>query len=388
MNVEERFLKYVTFATASDEDSNTFPSTDGQIVLADFLVKELISIGVEDAIRDENGYAYGHIPASEDGKDLPSIGLIAHMDTSPDAPGENVRPKTVKFDGKNLPMIDEKYIGEDMIVSDGTTLLGADDKAGVAEIIAACDRIINEGIKHGPISICFTPDEEIGQGADRFDFKRFAADFAYTVDGGELGGIEYENFNAAAVKLSVNGLNTHPGSAKGKMRNAVLYLNEFINLLPPAETPANTEGREGFYHVSYIKGTESSAELHMIIRDHDKEKFLKRKQFAEDAVQFLNKKYGEGTFILDIRDSYYNMREIIEKRMDIVTRAENAMRANGIEPVITAIRGGTDGARLSFEGLPCPNISTGGMNYHSIYEAVPRSALFKMTDVIIDIVKA
>lgn len=388
MNVAERFLKYVTFATASDEDSETFPSTDGQLVLADYLVKELISIGVDDAARDENGYVYGHIPASDGCDGLPAVGLIAHMDTSPDAPGENVKPRTVRFDGKNLPMIGEKYIGEDMIVSDGTTLLGADDKAGVAEIIAACDRIINEGIKHGPISICFTPDEEIGQGADRFDFKRFAADYAYTVDGGELGGIEYENFNAAAVRLNVNGLNTHPGSAKDKMRNAVLYLNEFISMLPPAETPAHTDGREGFYHVSYIKGTESSAELHMIIRDHDKEKFLKRKQFTVDTVHFLNKKYGDGTFLLDIRDSYYNMREIIEKRMDIVTRAENAMRANGIEPVITAIRGGTDGARLSFEGLPCPNISTGGMNYHSIYEAVPLSALYKMTDIIVEIVKA
>ena len=310
------------------------------------------------------------------------------MDTSPDAPGENVNPKIVKYDGKNLPMIDDRYIGEDMIVSDGTTLLGADDKAGVAEIVSACERLINGEVKHGAVSICFTPDEEIGSGADRFDHKRFAADFAYTVDGGELGGIEYENFNAAAVRLNVYGLNTHPGSAKGKMRNAALYLNEFITMLPDAETPAHTEGREGFYHVSYVNGTESKAELHMIIRDHDREKFEGRKLFVSRLAAYLNDKYGDGTFSLQITDSYYNMREIIEKHMEIVERAKEAMLANGVEPVITAIRGGTDGARLSFEGLPCPDISTGGMNYHSIYEAIPVSALGKMTDIIVKIVEA
>lgn len=388
MNVTERFLKYVTFATASDEDSTSFPSTSGQLVLADYLTEELRMIGVADAERDLNGYVYGHIPATPGFENEPVIGLIAHMDTSPDAPGENVNPKIVKYDGKNLPMIDDCYIGEDMIVSDGTTLLGADDKAGVAEIVSACERLINGEVKHGAVSICFTPDEEIGSGADRFDHKRFAADFAYTVDGGELGGIEYENFNAAAVRLNVYGLNTHPGSAKGKMRNAVLYLNEFISMLPAAETPAHTEGREGFYHVSYVNGTESKAELHMIIRDHDREKFEDRKLFVSRLAAYLNDKYGDGTFSLQITDSYYNMREIIEKHMDIVERAKEAMLANGVEPVITAIRGGTDGARLSFEGLPCPDISTGGMNYHSIYEAIPVSALGKMTDIIVKIVEA
>lgn len=388
MNVTERFLKYVTFATASDEDSTTFPSTSGQLVLADYLTEELRMIGVADAERDLNGYVYGHIPATPGFENEPVIGLIAHMDTSPDAPGENVNPKIVKYDGKNLPMIDDRYIGEDMIVSDGTTLLGADDKAGVAEIVSACERLINGEVKHGAVSICFTPDEEIGSGADRFDRKRFAADFAYTVDGGELGGIEYENFNAAAVRLNVYGLNTHPGSAKGKMRNAVLYLNEFISMLPAAETPAHTEGREGFYHVSYMNGTESKAELHMIIRDHDREKFEGRKLFVSRLAAYLNDKYGDGTFSLQITDSYYNMREIIEKHMEIVERAKEAMLANGVEPVITAIRGGTDGARLSFEGLPCPDISTGGMNYHSIYEAIPVSALGKMTDIIVKIVEA
>ena len=388
MNVTERFLKYVTFATASDEDSTTFPSTSGQLVLADYLTEELRMIGVADAQRDLNGYVYGHIPATPGFENEPVIGLIAHMDTSPDAPGENVNPKIVKYDGKNLPMIDDRYIGEDMIVSDGTTLLGADDKAGVAEIVSACERLINGEVNHGAVSICFTPDEEIGSGADRFDYELFAADFAYTVDGGELGGIEYENFNAAAVRLNVYGLNTHPGSAKGRMRNAALYPNEFISMLPDAETPAHTEGREGFYHVSYVNGTESKAELHMIIRDHDREKFEGRKLFVSRLAAYLNDKYGDGTFSLQITDSYYNMREIIEKHMEIVERAKEAMLANGVEPVITAIRGGTDGARLSFEGLPCPDISTGGMNYHSIYEAIPVSALGKMTDIIVKIVEA
>lgn len=386
MSVKERFLKYVTFSTASDENSNTFPSTEGQITFADFLVEELKSIGVTDAERDCNGYVYGHIAATSGFENCAKIGLISHMDTSPDASGENVKPQTVKFDGKNLPMIPDCYIGCDMIVSDRTTLLGADDKAGVAEIVAACERIIKSDINHGKICICFTPDEEIGCGADRFDFDRFDADYAYTVDGGELGAIEYENFNAASVKLKIAGLNTHPGSAKGKMRNAALYLNEFINMLPPAETPANTENKEGFYHINYINGDETNAELHMLIRDHSKSLFEKRKDFVKTTVEFLNKKYGENTFNLDITDSYYNMVEIIKDNMHIVNRAETTMKNCGVEPFLTAIRGGTDGARLSFEGLPCPNLSTGGLNFHSIYEAIPVEALYKMTDVIVNII--
>lgn len=388
MDVKERFFKYVTFSTASCENSNTFPSSEGQLVFADYLVQELKSIGVSDAMRDQNGYVYGHINATPGFENYAKIGLISHMDTSPDASGENVKPQIVKYDGKNLPMIDDCYVGCDMIVTDRTTLLGADDKAGVAEIVSACEQIIKSDINHGKICICFTPDEEIGCGADRFDFERFNADFAYTIDGGELGGIEYENFNAASVKLKINGFNTHPGSAKGKMRNAVLYLNEFINMLPPAETPACTENKEGFYHINYINGDETAAELNMLIRDHDKNLFEKRKSFVTNTVEFLNKKYGDGTFDLKITDSYYNMIEIIKDNMQVVERAEKAMKDCGVEPFLTAIRGGTDGARLSFEGLPCPNLSTGGINFHSIYEAIPVRSLYKMTEVIIKTVSA
>ena len=386
MNATERFLNYVKFETASDEESASCPSTAGQTVLAEYLVGELKGIGVTDAAYDENGYVYGHIEASRGYDNAPKIGLIAHMDTSPAVSGKDVKPQIIVFDGKNAPMVDGKYIGEELIVSDKTTLLGADDKAGVAEIIAACERIIaDDTMKHGRISICFTPDEEIGRGADRFDFERFGADFAYTVDGGELGEISNENFNAAAVELTVHGINTHPGSAKNKMRNAILFLNEFINLLPAAESPACTEGREGFYHIDSVSGNETEARLSMLIRDFDKEGFEKRKQYIESTVAFLNKKYGGATFEVSVTDSYYNMLEIIEKYPEITARIENAMRKTGVKPEFEPIRGGTDGARLSFEGLPCPNLSTGGMNFHSIYEAIPVKSLEKMTDVLINI---
>lgn len=386
MNATERFLNYVKFETASDEESTSCPSTAGQTVLAEYLAGELKSIGVADAAYDENGYVYGHIEASCGYDNTPEIGLIAHMDTSPAVSGKDVKPQIIVFDGKNAPMVDGKYIGEELIVSDKTTLLGADDKAGVAEIIAACERIIADNtMKHGRISICFTPDEEIGRGADRFDFERFGADFAYTVDGGELGEISNENFNAAAVELTVHGINTHPGSAKNKMRNAILFLNEFINLLPAAEIPACTEGREGFYHIDSVSGNETEARLSMLIRDFDKESFEKRKQYVESIVAFLNKKYGGTTFEVSVTDSYYNMLEIIEKYPEITARIEGAMRKAGVKPEFEPIRGGTDGARLSFEGLPCPNLSTGGMNFHSIYEAIPVKSLEKMTDVLINI---
>lgn len=386
MNATERFLNYVKFETASDEESASCPSTAGQTVLAEYLAGELKSIGVADAAYDENGYVYGHIEASCGYDNTPKIGLIAHMDTSPAVSGKDVKPQIIVFDGKNAPMVDGKYIGEELIVSDKTTLLGADDKAGVAEIIAACERIIaDDTMKHGRISICFTPDEEIGRGADRFDFERFGADFAYTVDGGELGEISNENFNAAAVELTVHGINTHPGSAKNKMRNAILFLNEFINLLPAAEIPACTEGREGFYHIDSFSGNETEARLSMLIRDFDKEGFEKRKQYVESTVAFLNKKYGGDTFEVSVTDSYYNMLEIIEKYPEITARIESAMRKAGVKPEFEPIRGGTDGARLSFEGLPCPNLSTGGMNFHSIYEAIPVKSLEKMTDVLINI---
>ena len=386
MNATERFLNYVKFETASDEESVSCPSTAGQTVLAEYLAGELKSIGVADAAYDENGYVYGHIEASCGYDNAPKIGLIAHMDTSPAVSGKDVKPQIIVFDGKNAPMVDGKYIGEELIVSDKTTLLGADDKAGVAEIIAACERIIaDETMKHGRISICFTPDEEIGRGADRFDFERFGADFAYTVDGGEIGEISNENFNAAAVELTVHGINTHPGSAKNKMRNAILFLNEFINLLPAAEIPACTEGREGFYHIDSVSGNETEARLSMLIRDFDKQSFEKRKQYVESIAAFLNKKYGGATFEVSVTDSYYNMLEIIEKYPEITARIESAMRKAGVKPEFEPIRGGTDGARLSFEGLPCPNLSTGGMNFHSIYEAIPVKSLEKMTDVLINI---
>lgn len=389
MTAIDRFLTYVTFDTTSDETSDTCPSTAKQLILADYLVKELKDIGLTDAMRDENGYVYGHVPASTGMENVPKIGLIAHMDTSPDVSGKDVKPQIITFDGNNAPMVDKRYHGEQLIVTDQTTLLGADDKAGVAEIIAACDVLMKDKtVKHGQISICFTPDEEIGRGADKFDFERFDAVYAYTVDGGELGGIECENFNAASVKLIVHGINTHPGSAKNKMRNAILFLHEFIALLPPAETPAHTEGYEGFYHINAVEGDETTASLHMLIRDHSDEMFEKRKAFIADTVRYLNRKYGENTFDLTITDSYRNMRVIIDKYPEIVKRAENAMRACGVTPEITAIRGGTDGARLSFEGLPCPNLSTGGMGFHSIYEAIPVKALEKMTEVLVKLVSA
>ena len=387
MTATERFLKYITFDTTSDESSETCPSTAKQLVLADYLAKELESIGITDAMRDKDGYVYGHIPASAGYESAPKIGLIAHMDTSPDVSGKDVKASMITFDGQNAPMVDDRYIGEQLIVTDHTTLLGADDKAGVAEIIAACDVLLHDdSIKHGQISICFTPDEEIGRGADKFDFERFDADFAYTVDGGELGGIECENFNAASVKLTVHGVNTHPGSAKNKMRNAILFLHEFISLLPPAETPAHTEGYEGFYHINEIGGDETTAHLHMLIRDHSDEVFEKRKAFVKNAADYLNRKYGENTFDLTVNDSYRNMRVIIDKHPETVQRAKNAMLTCGVTPEITAIRGGTDGARLSFEGLPCPNLSTGGMNFHSIYEAIPVKALEKMAEILVELV--
>lgn len=389
MDVTQRFLDYVRFHTTSDDASTSCPSTPGQLTLADHLVQELLQAGVADAARDENGYVYGHIPATPGCESRPVIGLIAHMDTSPDVSGANVQPQIIRFDGSNAPMVEERYLGQELIVTDHTTLLGADDKAGVAEIIAACAALTADpAARHGTISIAFTPDEEIGRGADCFDLKRFAADYAYTVDGGELGEIEYENFNAAGVTLTVHGVNTHPGTAKGKMRNALLYLHEFIALLPAAETPAHTEGREGFYHVAEAGGNESEATLRMLIRDHDRTAFEQRKQYLQDAVDFLNRKYGADTFALRITDSYYNMREVIEQHMEIVQRAQDAMRAAGVEPVILPIRGGTDGARLSFDGLPCPNLSTGGMNFHSIYEAIPAEALSKMVEVLIHILTA
>ncbi len=389
MNTTERFLKYVTFDTQSDEGSDTCPSTSKQLIFADYLAGQLAEIGIKDAFRDANGYVYGHIPASAGCENAPVIGLISHMDTSPDVSGKNVKPRIITYDGSNAPMTDSKYIGKPLIVSDRTTLLGADDKAGIAEIISACERVISDSsLKHGGISICFTPDEEIGRGSDNFDHKRFAADFAYTVDGGELGNIDNENFNAAGVTVKTAGVNTHPGSAKNKMRNALLYLNEFVSMLPAEQAPGNTEGAEGFYHLTDMSGDVSSAEAHLLIRDFDSKSFEERKRLVCRIGEFLNQKYGERTVLVDVEDSYYNMNDIISDHPEILERAQMAFRKVGIEPVTSSIRGGTDGARLSFEGLPCPNLSTGGMNFHSIYEAVSVEALEKMTDVLVEIVLA
>lgn len=387
MKTLERFLKYVSFDTQSDERSPSCPSSEKQKLLGEFIVSELKELGLADAEMDGHGYVYAHLKGNSSDNFLPQIGLIAHMDTSPAVSGKGVCATVVTNDGTNVPEVSDKYIGREMVVTDRTTLLGADDKAGIAEIISALEYLIlHPEIKHGDISVGFTPDEEIGRGADLFDIKRFGADFAYTVDGGELGELEYENFNAAAVTVTVHGVNCHPGTSKNIMKNAVLYAAEFISMLPAEQTPAHTEGREGFYHVCAVSGNETEASVQMIIRDHDREQFELRKDFVRKAVEYLNGKYGEGSFELSLKDSYYNMREMIEPHMHIVERAKKAMLDCGITPIIKPIRGGTDGARLSFEGLPCPNISTGGLNFHSIYETIPVDALDRMVEVIVGIV--
>ena len=400
MTVSERFLKYVSFGTNSDENSESCPSTASQLVLGKFLAEELKEIGLSEVEIDENGYVYGVLEASVGRENDPSIGFVAHMDTAPAVSGDNIKPQIVKYNGGDIKLNDnvaitvkdfpyiEKYIGCDIITTDGTTLLGADDKAGVAEIFTACEYLVaHPEISHPRIAVGITPDEEIGRGADRFDIKRFACDWAYTVDGGELGEIEYENFNAASAKITVHGVNIHPGSAKNKMKNASLMAAEFINMLPKAETPAHTEGYEGFYHLCGMEGDETLAKLDYIIRDHDINTFTKRKNFVENLVEYLNGVYGEGTFEAEIKDSYFNMKEKITPFMHIVDNAINAMKTSGIEPVIIPIRGGTDGARLSYEGLPCPNISTGGANFHGVHEFIPVQSMEKMVEVIITLMK-
>ena len=393
MTVTERFLQYVSFATASDEASPSCPSTEGQRALGAHLAAELQALGLSEVEQDADGYVYGYLPGEG-----PALGLIAHMDTSPAVSGENIRPAIVPYPGGELALgasvlsprdypVLEEYVGQQLIVTDGTTLLGADDKAGVAEIVTLCEELLSHPeIRHRPIAVCFTPDEEIGRGADRFRLERFPAAEAYTVDGGELGEIEYENFNAASAVLTVRGLNIHPGSAKGKMKNAALMAAEFIGLLPAAETPAHTEGYEGFYHLCEIRGDESSAEAVFILRDHDREKFEARKAFLRQTADYLNAKYGAETFTLQLRDSYYNMKEKLAGHMHLIRNAEAAMQKAGISPKVVPIRGGTDGARLSYEGLPCPNLSTGGVNFHSIHEFIPVRSLEKMVEVLKNLV--
>lgn len=396
MNVCERFLKYVSFDTRSDEESETCPSSAYQLELGKFLENELKEIGLLDVKLDENGYVYGFLPASDDRKNEAPLGFIAHMDTSPDVSGKDVKPQIVNYQGGDIELGNgekisaerfsflEKLIGEDIIVTDGTTLLGADDKAGIAEIFSACEYLINhKELSHRAISVCITPDEEIGRGANLFSFSDFAAKEAYTIDGGEVGEIEYENFNAASAKINIKGVNIHPGAAKNKMKNAALLAAEFINMLPKNETPAHTEGYEGFYHVSGIGGDEGNAFVSMIIRDHDREKFENKKAFVSRLCDYLNCVYGEGTFCATIKDSYYNMKEKILPYMYLIDNAKKAFSDCGVEPKIIAIRGGTDGAVLSYKGLPCPNLSTGGYNFHGVHECIPVSALYKMVEVIV-----
>ena len=399
MTVYERFLKYVSYPTTSDENNECCPSTAGQMVLAKELVKELLEIGVADARVDGNGYVYCSIPANCEG--MPSIGFIAHMDTASDAPGENIKAKMISYEGGDILLNEEENIvlsladypyvgdlaGQRLIVTDGTTLLGADDKAGVAEIMAAAEKLVNTDIPHGKICIGFTPDEEIGRGADLFDVDGFGAEYAYTLDGGGLGEIEYENFNAASAIVKVNGRAIHPGSAKGKMINAARILCEFDSMLTPDEIPEMTEGYEGFHHLIDITGETEHAVSKYIIRDHSKEKFLAIKAEFETVAAKLNEKYGQGTVDLTLVDSYYNMKEVLLDKMYVVDRATSAMERLGMEAHAVPIRGGTDGARLSFMRLPCPNLPTGGGNYHSRYEYVSVDAMERVVDLIIEIVK-
>lgn len=398
----DRLLNYVSYDTESDEASESCPSTAKQLVLAEQLRQELIELGASDVRMSEYGYLFARIPATSDEK-VPVLGFIAHMDTSPALSGADVKPRIVQdYDGGDIVLNEEKQIvmkvadfsflpelkGEDLIVTDGTTLLGADDKAGIAEIMTMAEHLLTHPeIKHGEICIGFTPDEEIGRGADRFDVADFGADIAYTVDGGALGELEYENFNAASGKVTIHGASIHPGSAKLKMKNALLIGMEFQSLLPTFENPMYTEGYEGFYHLDVMNGSVEEAQMDYIIRDHDRAKFEEKKRFFADAAAFLNRKYGEGTVVCEIRDSYYNMREKIEPCMYLIDTAEAAMRACGVEPIVVPIRGGTDGARLSYIGLPCPNLCTGGYNYHGKYEFIPVGSLEKTTEILVEIAK-
>lgn len=398
--VEERFLEYVKIDTKSDEETRVTPSTSGQLTLANILATELKSVGLTDVLVSDKGYVYATLEANCK-KDIKTIGFIAHMDTSPDYNGCNVNPKIVKnYDGGDIKLNEDivlspkfspelkSYIGQTLITTDGTTLLGADDKAGIAEIITAMEYLINNPqIEHGTIKVAFTPDEEIGEGADNFDVELFAADFAYTMDGGRIGELEYENFNAASAKVKIVGVNVHPGYAKGKMLNSILVANEFINSLPLNEVPENTDHYEGFYHLSDIDATVENTTLSYIIRDFFEDSYKKRKENMLSIADSLNKKYGEGTVILEIKDQYKNMKEKIEPIMYIIDTAKTAMIDANVTPNIKPIRGGTDGSRLSFMGLPTPNIFTGGENFHGKYEYIPLESMEKAVEVIVNIVK-
>ena len=400
MTVIERFLKYVTFDTQSDESTGVTPSTPKQMVCAQYLKTELEELGLKDISLDENGYLFATLPSNVN-HEVPVVGFIAHMDTSPDMSGENVKPRIVeKYDGKDIPLCAEEniilspanfpelldHVGEDLIVTDGHTLLGADDKAGIAEIVGAVAYLIaHPEIKHGDIRIGFNPDEEIGLGAHKFDVEKFGAKWAYTMDGGEVGELEFENFNAAAAKIRVKGRNVHPGYAKNKMINSLLVANEYASLLPANETPGTTEGYEGFYHLIGMEGEVENTVLSYIVRDHDREKFEARKQALLNYAAQLNEKYGEGTVTVELKDQYYNMRQQVEPLMHIIDIAFAAMQEAGVTPKVKAIRGGTDGAQLSFKGLPCPNIFAGGLNFHGRYEFVPVQSIEKAMNVVVKI---
>lgn len=385
MTIVERFLKYVSFCTTSDENTGMTPSTPGQMEFARYLAEELKAIGLSEVSLDNYGYIMATLPATSD-QPCPVIGFIAHMDTSPDASGKHVKASIVKAEERDY--IDARYAGQDVIVTDTTTLLGADDKAGIAEIVTACEYLLaHPEIKHGKVRIGFTPDEEIGCGADHFDVQAFGCDWAYTMDGGAIGELEFENFNAAACKIKVHGLNVHPGTAYHKMRNSMRIAYQIAVMLPRWETPEHTQGYEGFYHLIGMSGTVEETTLSYIIRDHDRARFESRKRELEHLVRKVNREYGEGTVEIEMRDQYYNMREKIEPVMHIIDLAKEAMKAVGVEPVVKPIRGGTDGARLSFEGLPCPNIFAGGENFHSRYEYLPIPSLKAAMNVILEIVK-
>ena len=401
-SVIDRFLRYVKIDTQSEPDKTEIPSTEKQWNLANLLADEMKRMGLTEVTVDEHAYVMATLPANTK-ENLPVIGFIAHMDTSPDFTAENVNPVIREnYDGGDIILNKKKkiimspgyftglkkYAGQTLITTDGTTLLGADDKAGVAEILTAMEYLINNpGIKHGKIRVGFTPDEEVGRGADLFDVKKFGADFAYTIDGGELGELEFENFNAAGATVTVTGKSVHPGYAKNKMINAILVANDFINRFPVNEVPEKTEGYEGFYHLYKFNGGVDKAVLQYIIRDHDRNTFEKRKEFFNAQAKAINDKYGEEVVSVEMKDQYYNMREKIEDKMFIVERAKKAMEKAGVRPIVKAIRGGTDGARLSFEGLPCPNIFTGGHNFHGQYEFIPVESMEKAVEVIVNIAR-
>ena len=401
MDLKDRFLKYVSFDTQSDEMSETFPSTEKQKVLLKYLVEEMKSLGLTEVEMDEHSYAMGTIPATPGYEGRPAIGFIAHVDTSPDMSGANIKPQIIEnYDGKDIRLNENlmmtvkdfpelsAFKGHTLITTDGTTLLGADDKAGVAEIMTAAEYLMTHPeIKHGKIRIGFTPDEEVGRGVDYFNVERFGAKFAYTIDGGFEGELEYENFNAASARVAIQGRNVHPGYAKDKMINALQVAAEVNSLLPAWERPEHTDGYEGFYHLVGLNGSVENAEISYIIRDHIREKFEAKKQFMTQVVELLTRKYGEGVLTLTLKDQYYNMREMVEPHPEVIDKAFKAMEQAGVTPIVRPIRGGTDGARLSYMGLPCPNLFTGGMNFHGKFEYCSLDTMRRAQQTILNLIQ-